>query len=51
MATLREQAQAGSLKRDTLVWTEGMAAWQKAGEVTEIAALFASVPPPLPGAA
>jgi membrane protease subunit (stomatin/prohibitin family) len=51
MATLREQAQAGSLKRDTLVWTEGMAGWQKAGEVAEIAALFASVPPPLPGAA
>ena len=51
VAALRDQAQAGSLQRETLVWTEGMAGWQKAGEVAELAPLFALVPPPLPGAA
>ncbi len=51
IAALRDQAQAGSLQRETLVWTEGMSGWQKAGEVAELAPLFASVPPPLPGAA
>jgi membrane protease subunit (stomatin/prohibitin family) len=47
---LRQQAQAGTLTRDTLVWCEGMANWEKAGEVEELSELFASVPPPLPPA-
>lgn len=46
-AKLKEHATAGALKTDTLVWKTGMGAWTKAGEVPELAALFA--PPPLPG--
>jgi hypothetical protein len=38
----------GSLTRDTLAWKQGMAAWTPAGEVPELAALFAAAPPPLP---
>lgn len=34
--------------RETLVWCEGMTAWAKAGDIPELAPLFASVPPPIP---
>ena len=51
MGTLQGQAGSGSLKRDSLVWKAGMAQWVKAGEVPELTALFASMPPPLPPAA
>ena len=44
-------AGSGALKRDSLVWKAGMAQWVKASEVPELAAMFASVPPPLPPAA
>jgi hypothetical protein len=30
------------------VWKTGMAQWVKAGEVPELAPLFAAVPPPVP---
>lgn len=49
MTALREQLNAGALTRETLVWTEGMAGWEKAGECSALAALFKAVPPPLPG--
>ncbi len=48
MIALQSQATGGQLKRDTLVWKNGMAQWLKAGEVSELAALFANTPPPLP---
>jgi hypothetical protein len=48
MGTLQGQAGSGALKRDSLVWKAGMAQWVKASEVPELAALFASVPPPVP---
>ncbi|NRB82100.1 MAG: SPFH domain-containing protein, partial [Saccharospirillaceae bacterium] len=38
----------GTVTRDTLVWTESMANWTKAGEVNEVNSLFAATPPPLP---
>ena len=50
MGTLQGQAESGALKRDSLVWKTGMAQWLKAGEVAELAALFANVPPPVPPA-
>jgi hypothetical protein len=47
---LKQQAQAGAIRPDTLVWRNGMGAWTKAADVPELAALFApSGPPPLPG--
>ena len=48
MSALQAQISGGQLKRDTLVWRAGMAAWTKAGDVAEVAGLFAAVPPPLP---
>lgn len=48
---LRAQVADGTLTRATLVWTQGMASWQAAGEVADLQPLFAAVPPPLPGAA
>jgi len=50
MGTLQGQAGSGVLKRDSLVWKTGMAQWAKAGDVAELSALFAGVPPPLPPA-
>jgi len=39
---------ARQLTADTLVWKQGMSAWQKAGAVAELQDVLASVPPPLP---
>ncbi|MBS1222954.1 MAG: putative virion core protein (Lumpy skin disease virus)-like protein [Proteobacteria bacterium] len=50
MEELQRQAQSGQLNRATLVWAQGMANWTQAGEVAELNALFANLPPPLPGA-
>jgi membrane protease subunit (stomatin/prohibitin family) len=48
MPTLQQMVQSGQLTRDSLVWKEGMAAWDAAGQVAELSVLFAAVPPPLP---
>lgn len=45
---LQQQIQAGQVTKDTLVWKQGMAAWTAAGQVPELAGLFAQAPPPLP---
>jgi membrane protease subunit (stomatin/prohibitin family) len=45
---LKASVSQGQLNRDTLVWKQGMPAWTKAGEVTELSGLFGSAPPPLP---
>ncbi len=45
---LQAMAAAGTLTPASLVWTQGMAAWQPASERPELAALFAAMPPPLP---
>jgi membrane protease subunit (stomatin/prohibitin family) len=47
-SALKGQIEAGSVTRETLVWSEGMAEWTAAGEVDAVAKLFASAPPPLP---
>mgnify|MGYP000521132148 FL=1 len=51
LAALQQQAASGSLTRASLVWKAGMAQWAAAGEIPELAALFANVPPPVPPAA
>jgi len=50
MATLKLHAQTGKLAMDSLVWKQGMATWTKAGEVAELAQVFAvgQAPPPIP---
>jgi membrane protease subunit (stomatin/prohibitin family) len=48
IATLQKQASTGELTRMTLVWKAGMPQWVKAGELPELAPLFANTPPPLP---
>jgi hypothetical protein len=48
LQTLASQAAAGRLTRETLVWTQGMAQWTKAGQVPVLAGIFANVPPPIP---
>jgi membrane protease subunit (stomatin/prohibitin family) len=45
---LASMAASGTLRRDTLVWKNGMAAWTAAGQITELGGVFAQVPPPLP---
>jgi len=45
MDVLRQMVMQQTLTRDTLVWKQGMAAWAKASEVPELAALFVPTPP------
>lgn len=48
---LEQMIPAGTLSSATLVWCQGMSAWQPASTVTELTQLFrakASTPPPLP---
>ncbi|MCL2007971.1 MAG: SPFH domain-containing protein [Treponema sp.] len=55
MNALVQMAGAGQINAQSMVWREGMPAWQQAGAVPELAALFAGAsppsppPPPLPG--
>ena len=48
VGALQQQIRGGRVKKDTLVWTDGMAEWTAAGEVDAVAKLFGTVPPPLP---
>ncbi|MBS1721638.1 MAG: SPFH domain-containing protein [Armatimonadetes bacterium] len=50
MSVLQGMVTSGQLTKDTLVWATGMAEWSKAGDVADVAGLFAHVPPPVPGA-
>lgn len=45
---LKQFVPTGQLTPQTLVWQQGMAAWTAAGEVRELQALFAPVPPTTP---
>ena len=47
-AMLAEMIAAGSLKRTTYLWKQGMAAWEPAGNLEELGPAFATVPPPPP---
>jgi membrane protease subunit (stomatin/prohibitin family) len=48
LGALQQQAAQGGLTRETLVWKQGMAQWTPAGQVAELSAVFAQMPPPLP---
>ena len=45
---MAQMIQQGSLKKESMIWKNGMAAWAAADQVAEIAKLFSAVPPPLP---
>jgi len=47
-ATLQAKINAGEITRETLVWRQGLANWTAAGQVGDLATLFAATPPPLP---
>ena len=44
---LQAMIQSGQLTRASLVWTQGMSGWLAAETQTELAALFAAIPPPI----
>ncbi len=49
---LQTAVQSGQVNAETLVWANGMPGWQKAGQVPQLASLFAAgSPPPMPGGA
>ena len=48
-AAIGRMVSAGSLARETLVWTAGQDGWLAAQDVAELATLFTVLPPPLPG--
>lgn len=50
----QQMVQAGQVTKDTMVWMNGMAGWQPAGQVPQLQGLFAAPPPaggppPMPG--
>jgi membrane protease subunit (stomatin/prohibitin family) len=48
VAALQKKVASGEFNRETLVWRTGQANWMPAGQVADLANLFASMPPPLP---
>ncbi|MCF3972464.1 SPFH domain-containing protein [Paracoccus salsus] len=46
---LGRMATEGRFARETLVWTPGQDGWMQADDVPELAQLFTTMPPPLPG--
>ena len=42
---LTQMKQTGQLTKDTLVWKQGMANWEKAGVVEQLKELFVDMPP------
>ena len=50
MQQLQQLVQTGQMNAQTYVWKQGMAQWEFAGNVQELAPLFAApAPPPVPG--
>lgn len=42
-----DELKTKEITKETLIWYEGIDSWTKAGEITELAAFFKSIPPPL----
>lgn len=49
MQQMQQMVQNGQMTAQTYVWKQGMAGWELAGNVPELASLFGAVPPPPPG--
>lgn len=48
MQMMQQMADAGQLTAQSLVWCQGMAAWEPAGNRPDLASLFAPAAPPMP---
>ncbi|MCR5424273.1 MAG: SPFH domain-containing protein [Bacteroidales bacterium] len=48
MQQMQQMVQQGQMNAQTYVWKQGMAGWEMAGNVQELASLFGAVPPPPP---
>lgn len=48
MQQMQQMVQQGQMSAQTYVWKQGMANWEMAGNVQELATLFGAVPPPPP---
>lgn len=48
MAQVQQMIMQGQITRETLVWSQGMAAWAAASTVSQLSSLFGAVPPPPP---
>ncbi|MCR5610454.1 MAG: SPFH domain-containing protein [Clostridiales bacterium] len=48
LEVLRQMAASGQLHPNTLVWKQGMANWEQAQNVAELASLFQPIVPPIP---
>lgn len=42
-----DQLIENGVTRETMIWTEGMTNWDKAGNVTDVQSIFTRIPPPL----
>jgi hypothetical protein len=45
---LKQMIVQNQLTKETLVWRQGMANWDVAGNVVELQTLFGAIPPPIP---
>ena len=45
---INAQIISGGISKETYVWQEGMAQWERAGSIPEISNQFRAMPPPLP---
>ncbi len=45
---IKEMIILGEIKRETLLWKNGMQQWEQANTITELASVFMNVPPPPP---
>lgn len=48
MQQMQQMAQAGQINAQSLVWCQGMASWEAAGNRPDLASLFAPAAPPMP---
>lgn len=48
ITALSQMARTGQITPDTLVWTQGMAQWVQAGNVSELECVFSVIPPTPP---
>ncbi len=48
ISEMQSKISTGEIKKETLIWTNGMAEWKAAELVADIASLFGQTPPPVP---